>query len=61
MFFSFFGFSSGANSSSPSFYLKTKGDIEEEDKKLGFRTINIFQPGHLAGRINWQRKKMNQE
>jgi len=47
----------GANSSSPSFYLKTKGDIEEEIKRLPFRKINIFQPGHLAGRIDWQRKK----
>ena len=40
-----------------SFYLKTKGDLEEEIKKLKFETINIFQPGHLAGRINWQKKK----
>ena len=47
----------GANKNSESFYLKTKGDLEEEIKKLGFRTINIFQPGHLAGRINWQKKK----
>ena len=47
----------GANKNSESFYLKTKGDLEEEIKKLSFRTINIFQPGHLAGRINWQRKK----
>ena len=47
----------GANIKSESFYLKTKGDIEEEIKKLSFETINIFQPGHLAGRINWQRQK----
>ena len=47
----------GANIKSESFYLKTKGDLEEEIKKLGFRAINIFQPGHLAGRINWQRQK----
>ncbi|MBP56515.1 MAG: hypothetical protein CML89_02250 [Rhodobiaceae bacterium] len=47
----------GANQNSKSFYLKTKGDLEEEIKKLRFKTINIFQPGHLAGRINWQRKK----
>ena len=47
----------GANKNSESFYLKTKGDLEEEIKKLRFRTINIFQPGHLAGRINWQRQK----
>ena len=47
----------GANKNSESFYLKTKGDLEEEIKKLKFETINIFQPGHLAGRINWQRQK----
>ena len=47
----------GANSDSTSFYLKTKGELEEEIKKLPFETINIFQPGHLAGRINWQREK----
>ena len=47
----------GANKNSESFYLKTKGDLEEEIKKLPFETINIFQPGHLAGRINWQRQK----
>ena len=47
----------GANKNSESFYLKTKGDLEEEIKKLHFETINIFQPGHLAGRINWQRQK----
>ena len=47
----------GANTDSTSFYLKTKGELEEEIKKLPFETINIFQPGHLAGRINWQREK----
>tara|TARA_B100000073_G_scaffold158728_1_gene131033 strand:- start:523 stop:1203 length:681 start_codon:yes stop_codon:yes gene_type:complete len=47
----------GANIKSESFYLKVKGELEEEIKKLGFETINIFQPGHLAGRINWQREK----
>jgi len=47
----------GANKNSSSFYLKTKGDLEDEVKKLPFNTINIFQPGHLAGRIDWQRKK----
>jgi len=47
----------GANIDSTSFYLKTKGELEEEIKKLPFETINIFQPGHLAGRINWQREK----
>ena len=47
----------GANTNSTSFYLKTKGELEEEIKKLPFQSINIFQPGHLAGRIDWQRKK----
>ena len=47
----------GANVNSDSFYLKTKGYLEEEIKKFGFQTTNIFQPGHLAGRINWQRQK----
>ena len=47
----------GANKNSESFYLKTKGDLEEEIKKLKFETINIFQPGHLSGRISWQKKK----
>ena len=47
----------GANKNSSSFYLKIKGDLEDEVKKLPFNTINIFQPGHLAGRIDWQRKK----
>jgi len=47
----------GAKIDSASFYLKTKGKLEEEIKKLPFETINIFQPGHLAGRIDWQREK----
>ena len=47
----------GANIDSASFYLKTKGKLEKEIKKLPFEIINIFQPGHLAGRIDWQRKK----
>ena len=47
----------GANMNSSSFYLKTKGFLEEEIKKLPFEEINIYQPGHLAGRIDWQRKK----
>ncbi len=47
----------GADINSSSFYLKTKGYLEREIRKLPFEKINIFQPGHLAGRINWQRKK----
>ena len=38
-----------ANSNSWNYYLKTKGMLEEEIIKLGFESINIFQPGHLTG------------
>ena len=37
----------GANKNSIFFYLKTKGALEEEIKKLPFRTIQIFQPPTL--------------
>ena len=47
----------GADINSSSFYLKTKAKLEEDLKKLEFNSVNIFQPGHLAGRIDWQRKK----
>jgi len=47
----------GANKDSASFYLKTKGDLEEAVIKLNFSKINIYQPGHLGGRINWQKQK----
>ncbi len=39
----------GANPNSINYYLKTKGLLEEEIIKLGFDSINIFQPGHLIG------------
>ena len=38
-----------ADSNSWNYYLKTKGMLEEEIIKLGFESINIFQPGHLKG------------
>tara|TARA_Y100000022_G_scaffold106777_1_gene92136 strand:- start:1629 stop:2276 length:648 start_codon:yes stop_codon:yes gene_type:complete len=38
-----------ADSNSWNYYLKTKGMLEEEIIKLGFESINIFQPGHLTG------------
>lgn len=39
----------GANSNSMNYYLKTKGALEEEIINLGFKSTNIFQPGHLMG------------
>jgi uncharacterized protein YbjT (DUF2867 family) len=37
----------GANKNSCFFYLKTKGDLEEEIKKLSFTSTHIFQPPTL--------------
>jgi uncharacterized protein YbjT (DUF2867 family) len=40
----------GANPYSKNFYLKTKGEVEEEIKKIDFQCINIFRPSLLIGR-----------
>ena len=40
----------GANSSSNNFYLRIKGEVEEEIKKIDFQVINIFCPSLLLGR-----------
>ena len=39
----------GANASSKNFYLKTKGQLEDAIKSLGFSSINIYRPGILMG------------
>ena len=39
----------GANKSAKNFYLKTKGEVEEEIKKIDFQSINIFRPSLLLG------------
>ena len=39
----------GANPNVNNFYLKTKGEVEEEIKKIDFQTINIFRPSLLLG------------
>ena len=39
----------GANPYSKNFYLKTKGEVEEEIKKIDFHYINIFRPSLLLG------------
>ncbi len=39
----------GANADSKNFYLKTKGQLENKIKVMGFDSVNIFQPGLLLG------------
>ena len=39
----------GANPYSKNFYLKTKGEFEEEIKKIDFQSINILRPSLLLG------------
>ena len=39
----------GANPYANNFYLKTKGEVEEEIKKIDFQAINIFRPSLLLG------------
>lgn len=40
----------GANKNSPSYYLKTKGIMESEVEKIGFKKIIFARPGHLLGK-----------
>jgi len=40
----------GADASSSNFYLRTKGEVEEALRTLGFSTINIYRPGLLLGK-----------
>ena len=40
----------GASPFTKNFYLKTKGEVEEEIKKIDFQVINIFRPSLLLGR-----------
>ena len=42
----------GANKSSHFFYPRTKGELEEEIKKLGFKKTYIFQPPFLIRQPN---------
>jgi uncharacterized protein YbjT (DUF2867 family) len=39
----------GANANSKNFYLRTKGQLEEAIKSLGYSSINIYGPGILIG------------
>tara|TARA_B100001123_G_C15005077_1_gene905144 strand:- start:40 stop:675 length:636 start_codon:yes stop_codon:yes gene_type:complete len=46
----------GANAVSKNFYLKTKGQLENEIKAMGFDSVNIFQPGLLLGKRDESRQ-----
>lgn len=39
----------GADASSRNFYLRTKGEMEEELESLGFESLDILQPSFLMG------------
>src|SRR5512136_2618947 len=39
----------GANPASRNFYLRTKGEMEEELEGIGFAALDILQPGLLLG------------
>jgi oxidoreductase len=39
--------SKGSNAKSPFLYLRTKGEIEEGLKGIGFKRVSIFRPGSL--------------
>lgn len=45
----------GANSSSSTFYLKMKGETENDIAKLGFKSLHIYQPSLLTGERNEKR------
>lgn len=46
----------GASSSSPVFYNRTKGELEDDLKGLGYPYLSIYQPGLLLGQRSEQRR-----
>lgn len=46
----------GASPRSLNFYLKTKGEMEEEIKSIGFKKVIFARPGHLLGKRAHSRK-----
>ena len=44
--------SSGANSKSPFFYMKTKGEVEEAIAAVDLKSLHIYQPGLITNRDN---------
>lgn len=52
----------GANIDSPTFYIKTKGQVEQDLKMVPFKNIHIYRPSLLDGERNQKRfveKAMN--
>jgi uncharacterized protein YbjT (DUF2867 family) len=41
--------SAGADAASKNFYLRTKGELEQEIGKLGFQALHVFRPSLLLG------------
>lgn len=41
--------STGASASSPTFYLRVKGEVEQAVKAMGFERVDIMRPGLLRG------------
>jgi len=48
--------SMGANANSSIFYSKTKGQLEDELKKLNFASLKIFRPSQIVGNRKIERK-----
>lgn len=42
--------SAGADAASNNFYLRTKGELEQEIGRLGFKALHIFRPSLLLGK-----------
>ena len=45
----------GADKTSSTFYLKLKGELEEDLKQVGLPTLHIYQPSMLVGRTDGSR------
>lgn len=45
----------GADATSSNFYLKTKGQMEEDLRKIGFQNLKILNPGLIIGKRNESR------
>lgn len=45
----------GANAQSRNFYMKLKGETEQDIEKIGFDTLHIFQPSLIKGKRNESR------
>jgi uncharacterized protein YbjT (DUF2867 family) len=42
----------GASAGSPSFYYRTKGEVERDIQKIGFRSLTICRPSLIGGERN---------